>query len=673
MFENVKKFLWIQKKSFTPIYYGGGLQSLFSNKKNLNLGELLELYTGYSFVCINAISQGIVWLDKTIFTDASEDTILNHKYLELITDEYLENLVGMLEITGIAYTHIVRFWKNIEKLEVLRSDLVQKKKGDDFYLYFKDGWLKRIDEQDVFYIKTFSPFLSKVGYSPLQAIAKQQTMDDSILDWNLAFFENGASSGTTLTTDQELSNEKKEYLVAKWKTEFMGKNNAHKVAVLDKGLKQEKQEIWQKEMDFVNQRTMIRDEIFTIFRVPKVIVWITDGVGYTDRLIGKQNFAEYVLNPLAKKIEHALNQNVFKGVWIFRFLNVIPLDYEQLAKDYTLGAITLDEYRIRTGYDNVKNGNRTIDGEILEVENNGSYNVVYSGEDKKYKDLAEKINKDLQDNFKKKELVSAKEKKLQANRYKKIKRTNNYEKKFKATLKKLFDFQKSQILKNLDAIYNKKSYNDLAKIKKGDLWNSQAMDVIIGRLFAPLLSEIYINENKISFGDLVEIYSEAVGDYWEIEPVLFTQEKVNNMFKKQIKTFKGINDTTSEEILDIVKNGYKTGLWYDKIVSEITNKFVEYNKSRINKIARTEVSHAVNYTRLETREDSGRVQEKEWWTALDERTCEECQELHGKKIPLDANFYGLGDRTNTGRVIDYEDVSAPPTHVNCRCDIIPVI
>ena len=56
------------------------VKEIDSNKKNLNLGELLELYTGYSFVCINAISQGIVWLDKTIFTDASEDTILNHKY-----------------------------------------------------------------------------------------------------------------------------------------------------------------------------------------------------------------------------------------------------------------------------------------------------------------------------------------------------------------------------------------------------------------------------------------------------------------------------------------------------------------------------------------------------------------------------------------------------------------
>ena len=675
MLENIKSIFWVKKKEakFIPLY-SGWLNSLFQKNKNLNQSELLNLYTGYSYVCISAISQWIAGLQRELFTDENENEILKHYYFNLIDEEFLENLIWMLEITGIAYIRKIYFWKSIDKLEVLRSDLIYKKQDSNFYRYIDNGKVIEIPENQIFYIKSFSPFLSKNWFSPLQAIANQQLMDDLIMKWNMSFFKNGASSWTTLTTDQAISKEDKEYIISKWKTEFMGAENAHKVAVLDHWLRQEKADIWQKELDFVNQRTMIRDEIFTIFRVPKVIVWITDGVWYTDRLIWKQNFSEYVLNPLAKKIEKALNENVFKGVWIFRFVNVVPIDFEQLAKDYQLWVITLDEYRIQAGYSNVKNWDRNFFWETFEDENNWNYISTRDNEEKTVlKKLESNIKKSLENIDKKKEineLNEEKEKKLSARRTKKIKRTDEYEKQLQIKLKKLFKLQENQILQVVD----KKTLDELWKIKKVDLWNEKAMTILTSQLLKPVFGKIFEVENKDELNYIEQLklneYSENV--IWELSNWVLTKEKLLKAFDREIKVFVWINAETQKEIMQLIKEWYKEGLWYEKITEKITEKFADYSKNRINKIARTEVSRAVNQTRLDTRAELWSVKEKEWYTALDERTCESCSHIHWKKIPLQANFYNLWDRDFAWTILKYDDINQPPLHPNCRCDLVPI-
>jgi len=48
------------------------------------------------------------------------------------------------------------------------------------------------------------------------------------------------------------------------------------------------------------------------------------------------------------------------------------------------------------------------------------------------------------------------------------------------------------------------------------------------------------------------------------------------------------------------------------------------------------------------------VAEVEWLAALDERTCDECDDLNGKKFPID-------------------EVPNCPLHPTCRCVLLPVI
>ena len=657
MFEKIKKIFSLQnkwEKKFVPI---SNILD-FWNKNSISKTELLNLFTGYSYVCISAVSEWIAGIDRKLFIAKNrEDEEVNHKYIDLITNSFLEEVTWFLEITWICYIRKIFFWSRIENLEVLRSDLVYKR-NNWTYDYNYNWKIFNYSNDEVFVIKNFSPFKNGLGFSPLQALWKQQKMDEAIIEWNWNFFENGASSWTTLQTETSLTREQKEYIVEKWKSEFLWVLNSHKIAILDNGLKQVKSEIWQKDMDFVNQRTMIRDEIFTIFRVPKVVVWITDGVWYTDRMVWKSNFAEFKLKPIALKIQEALNKNIFEGIWFFKFINIVPIDVSQLLEDYKIWAITLDEYRIKRNYLNVKNWNKNINWEVFEYENNWNYS------EKRDFSVEEILQKTIKNFILKEKNKFENENFCQKRWEQKIVRTDKYEKEFSEKVRKIFDLQKEEILKNLDKKYYWKQKKDsesiLENLEEDDLFSNTAFLIIFQQYFYSYYVNILKTESEI-----------AKAEVWDYN---LNFEKIKKYIWQMIKKFAlEINKTTKAEILKLIKEGLKAWVWYEQIKTDIKNKFSEYKKSRTEKIARTEISRWVNKAREETWKQNPRVTYKKWWTCLDDRVSKECGVLHWKKIPINDNFYNLWDKDEGGKVIDYEDISWPPKHVNCRCDLIPVL
>jgi len=80
------------------------------------------------------------------------------------------------------------------------------------------------------------------GVSPMQAVAIQAEMDATANRRNRNFFKNWASAWDIFSTENPIKDEQKERFVSKWKSEYQGVNNSHKVAILDNGLKYER--VW---------------------------------------------------------------------------------------------------------------------------------------------------------------------------------------------------------------------------------------------------------------------------------------------------------------------------------------------------------------------------------------------------------------------------------------------
>lgn len=96
-------------------------------------------------------------------------------------------------------------------------------------------------------------------------------------------------------------------------------------------------------------------------------------------------------------------------------------------------------------------------------------------------------------------------------------------------------------------------------------------------------------------------------------------------------------------------------------------------RKRGEKIARTEIASAYNQGALEAVKQAKAANQlagviaKRWWTAIDERVCPWCSDLHNTVIGLESNYTitPIAGR----KTLDFHG-SAPPSHPSCRCTII---
>ena len=126
---------------------------------------------------------------------------------------------------------------------------------------------------------------------------------------------------------------------------------------------------------------------------------------------------------------------------------------------------------------------------------------------------------------------------------------------------------------------------------------------------------------------------------------------------------KEVDSVTDNNLLNAIGKATDEWLSPTEIKDVIQWVFEDLKTERLDKIIRTESIRYWTYAEQEAWKQSWVVKYKQRWTALDERTCKECWELHGKKIPLNEKF----------AEDDYWDVIWSPLHPNCRCDMIPLI
>jgi len=117
--------------------------------------------------------------------------------------------------------------------------------------------------------------------------------------------------------------------------------------------------------------------------------------------------------------------------------------------------------------------------------------------------------------------------------------------------------------------------------------------------------------------------------------------------------FKGVTDATTNNIKSIVGNGIIQEDSLSDISRDIVRAVDKIGITRATMMVRTETMDAVN-SGVKDRYKQAGVDKVEWLTALDDKTCDECEELDGKTFSID----------NTPEC---------PAHPNCRCTLLAVI
>ena len=257
---------------------------------------------------------------------------------------FRETLMGHLLLWGNAYAQIIRDGRGRvlglypllpSKMLVNRTD-----QGILFYQYEKDGRTYFLPDTDVLHIPGLG-FDGLVGYSPVAMAKNAIGMAIATEEYGAKFFANGASPGGVLEHPGVVKDPGK--IRESWNAVYQGSGNAHRVAVLEEGMKFQPIGIPPEQAQFLETRKYQLNEIARIFRIPPHMIGDLEKSSFSNIEQQSLEFVMYTLDPWVIRWEQAISRALFsdseKRQYFVKF-NVDGLlrgDYQSRMNGYAVG------------------------------------------------------------------------------------------------------------------------------------------------------------------------------------------------------------------------------------------------------------------------------------------------------------------------------------------------
>lgn len=330
--------------------------------KNVNERSAMQMTAVYA--CVRILSEAIAGLPLHMYRyrdDGGKEKAVDHTLYRLLHDEpnpemtsfvFRETLMTHLLLWGNAYAQVIRNGKGevlaLYPLMPSRMTVDRTKDGRIVYIYSRDqsevGAGKDsqvvLTSDDVLHIPGLG-FDGLVGYSPIAMAKNAIGMAIACEEYGARFFANGASPSGVLEHPGTLKDPKR--VRDSWNAAYGGTSNAHKVAVLEEGMKYVPISISPNEAQFLETRKFQIDEIARIFRVPPHMVGDLEKSSFSNIEQQSLEFVKYTLDPWVVRWEQSLSRALLtpdeKKTFFFRF-NVDGLlrgSYHERMQGYSVG------------------------------------------------------------------------------------------------------------------------------------------------------------------------------------------------------------------------------------------------------------------------------------------------------------------------------------------------
>lgn len=148
------------------------------------------------------------------------------------------------------------------------------------------------------------------GLGPVQAAMVDLDSARFSAEWNRNFFYNSAEPGGHLETEHNLDDDEFKDLQTRWRESHQGVHNAHRVAVLEGGVKWKERQFNMKDMQFAELRGVSREIIREAFGIHPHMLGITEDVNKANAQEAERSFARWVIQPRVDRITEALNKRL---------------------------------------------------------------------------------------------------------------------------------------------------------------------------------------------------------------------------------------------------------------------------------------------------------------------------------------------------------------------------
>ena len=340
------------KNSFFNSTYSFFFGSTTSGK---TVNEKTALQTTAVYACVRILSETLASLPLHMYrhTDSGKEKATSNPLYRLLHDEpnpemtsfvFRETLMSHLLLWGNAYAQIIRDGRGKvvalypllpDKMEVDRTAI-----GELFYEYQSDKGKVVLKKEEVIHIPGLG-FDGIKGQSPIAMAKNAIGMAIATEEYGAKFFSNGANPGGVLEHPGVVKDPKR--VRDSWNAVYQGSSNAHRVAVLEEGMKFTPIGIPPEQAQFIATRKFQISEIARIFRIPPHMIGDLEKSSFSNIEQQSLEFVKYTLDPWVVRWEMALRKALLnpaeKEEYFIKF-NVDGLlrgDYQSRMSGYAVG------------------------------------------------------------------------------------------------------------------------------------------------------------------------------------------------------------------------------------------------------------------------------------------------------------------------------------------------
>ena len=307
--------------SFYSFFFGGT-----SSGKPVNETTAMQMTAVYS--CVRILSEAVAGLPLNVYRyndSGGKERALKHPLYRLLHDEpnpemtsfaFRETLMSHLLLWGNAYAQVIRNARGeVIALYPLMPDKMtvdRDNNGRLFYLYQRGaedakavGNDRRVylPPTDVLHIPGLG-FDGLIGYSPIAMAKNAIGLAMATEEYGAKFFANGAAPSGVLEHPGTIKDPQR--VRDSWNAAYQGSSNAHKIAVLEEGMKYTPIGISPEQAQFLETRKFQINEIARIFRVPPHMLADLEKSSFSNIEQQSLEFVKYTLDPWVVRWEQSM-------------------------------------------------------------------------------------------------------------------------------------------------------------------------------------------------------------------------------------------------------------------------------------------------------------------------------------------------------------------------------
>jgi HK97 family phage portal protein len=668
----------IRKKEF-PVQKLEAEAGLFASDTGIETPEpfsdLIDAFGMHTWVysCANLIANSFSMIEFLPYSQSKDDSwvvnekhpfrkILNFPNKNMSGIEFRRLLSLSSKLTGNAFIICepegtrapTELWPLQPQKVTVKADSKNFVSG---YVYSVNGHTKTYGPDRIIHIREATPANLQYGQGSLTAVKNAVTADLFADAWNRYFFANSARPDAILESATALTIEEQKRAVMAWKKAYQGARNTGKIAVLG-GLKYIEVNRLHKDMDFVNLRKMLREEVLSAFGVPQSMVGILDQANYSNMKEQTKIFWTQTMIPEIRK---------FESIMTMRAAQITGDDKTIIQADLSkVEALRADEAaRAATAQIYVNMGvplSQVIEALDLpfEIEDEVTPPTRGAGDDKP----------EAEEDTGGKGSVGEKSFAIESANdihWKSFDRDfTPFENSMKSAMRAYFKAQKNRVLAKFDGLADKIVPKSLKNHKAagdevGSIFDFDREKELLKRAAGPKIQDVYISfgkrqARKLKPGSVYAMNASAAA-LWAERKTLKLAQEVSIYTREQIST----------AIVESVSDGVAAGLSQSETIDMIKNRIDEIytfaNETRSQNIATTEMLGSAHAGSYQAAGDLGATT-KTWITARDNRVRETHTAMEGTEKGLKDSFLvGEANLQFPG------DPSGPPEEIcRCRCD-----